>query len=80
MGDSHHAYEQNENANFYSLPVIINPSGRTFRCAPFMASQAHEFIDMIKYIGDEIELDVKGDGLLAHILEVGAEQAELQQL
>ena len=75
----HHAYEQPENENPYVFPVIVNPGGRIFRCAAFHASQANEFIDMVKLLGDEIELDVKGDGLLAYILQVGAEQAEIQE-
>jgi hypothetical protein len=78
--DKHHAYEQSENEKDLIVPVIVDPGGRVFRCHPWMASQATEFIDFIKYMGDEIELDVKGDGLLSHILNVGAEQAEIKKL
>ena len=38
-----------------------------------MAYQAFEFVDMVKGLGDEFMLDVKGDGLIAHILKTGAE-------
>src|SRR5678815_3534063 len=80
MNGSHHAYEQTENERKYEIPVVLNPSGQVFKCHSFMIAQAHEFMEMIRAIGDEIELDVKGDGLLAHILEVGAEQVELQEV
>jgi hypothetical protein len=43
-----------------------------------MISQAQEFLDLIKFLGSEIELEVYGDGLLAHILNVGAEKQDLQ--
>jgi SAM-dependent methyltransferase len=76
----HHAYEQKENDAELVLPVIVDPGGRLFHCHTWMISQAHEFLDLIKYLGDEIELDVKGDGLLSHILQVGAAQAEIQEI
>jgi len=79
-GDDHHAYEQKENDTELVLPVIVNPGGRLFHCHTWMISQAHEFLDLIKYLGNEIELDMKGDGLLSHILQVGAEQAEIQEI
>src|SRR5262249_35779796 len=73
----HHAYEQTENNAPTALPVIVNPGGKVFLCAPFMAAQANEFLDLVQVLGSEIDLDVKGDGLLAYLLQVGAEQAEL---
>jgi len=33
---------------------------------------------MIRFIGDEIELDIKGDGLLKHVLDVGAQLADIE--
>ena len=80
IGEAHHAYEQIENNSELIVPVIVNPGGRVFRCHPWMAAQATEMIDLIKYLGDEVELDIKGDGLLSHIINVGAEQADLQKL
>jgi hypothetical protein len=55
--------------------VIVNAPGspgRVFSCAPWMISQATEFIEIIRRMGDAFELQIHGDGLLAHILEVGA--------
>lgn len=70
----HHSYKQPENDNAPVIPVIIK--GRTFYCHPWMISQAQEFITLIKALGDEIELCVKGDGLLAWIIEAGAQAAD----
>jgi hypothetical protein len=41
-----------------------------------MVAQAHEFMDLIKFLGDEIELAIYGDGLLSHILRTGAELSQ----
>lgn len=78
-GEVHHAYEQKENDSELVLPVVVNPGGRVFHCHPWMISQAQEFLDLIRYLGEEIELDVRGDGLLSHILNVGAERAEIEE-
>ena len=71
LGDSHHAYEQKENDGVTILPLSVT-GGRVFQCTAAQASQAQEFITMIQLLGDEIQLEVYGDGLLAHILKVGA--------
>ena len=76
-GDKHHAYEQKENDNQPVVPVSLG--GKIFECHPWMVSQAQEFIDLIKMMGDEIELDVRG-GLLRHILETGASCADLKEI
>jgi SAM-dependent methyltransferase len=76
-GDKHHAYEQKENDNQPVVPV--NVGGKIFQCHPWMVSQAQEFIDLIRMMGDEIELDVRG-GLLRHILETGASCADLKEI
>jgi hypothetical protein len=70
----HHAYSQPENDGVPVIPVIVQ--GRTFYCHPWMISQAQEFMDLIKVFGNEIELNVKGNGLLAWILESGAKLAD----
>ena len=75
MGKDHHAYAQAENDGSILLPTVTSVSDRVFMTTVWQASQASEFIDLVKYLGDEIELDVKGDGLLAHILESGAKLA-----
>ena len=74
--DAHHAYEQKENDG--QLVVPVNVGGKIFYCHAWMVSQAQEFIDLIKMLGDEIELEVYG-GLLHHILKTGASYADLQE-
>ena len=77
MDDAHHAYEQKENDGEILLPTTLQvdgqPCGRTFMTTTWQASQAHEFLQMIDFLGDEIELQIHGDGLLAYILRTGAE-------
>jgi len=77
MGDEHHAYEQKEN-NLNMEPLKVMVEGRTFECQPWMALQATEFAGMIHAAGDEFNLTVKGDGLIAHILETGATPPSLE--
>lgn len=73
----HHAYSQPENDyKVRNIPVTV--ADRTFDCQPWMAYQAYDFVDMVKTIGDEFMLDVKGDGLIAHILKTGAEMPEIE--
>ena len=78
--DAHHAYAQPENDTEVVIPVTIHPSDRVFQCHTWMASQAQEFLDLIKFLGDEIDLEIHGDGLLAHILNVGADLADEEEL
>ena len=75
--EMHHAYEQEENDGQLVMPV--NVSGKVFNCNPWMVSQAQEFIDLIKMLGDEIELAIYG-GLLHHILESGASYADIKEI
>jgi len=72
----HHAYPQVENDNVPAFPVVVG--GRQFLCHPWMFSQAQEFMDLVKVLGNEIELEVYGDGLIAHILKTGASMADLE--
>lgn len=68
----HHAYEQTENDGAMVVPVVVN--GRVFSCTPWMVSQAQEMQDLIRAIGEEIELEIYGDGLLSYILKTVAER------
>ena len=43
-----------------------------------MASQAQEMLTLIRYLGNEIQLAIYGDGLLAHMLNTGARLADEQ--
>jgi hypothetical protein len=70
LPDAHHAYSQPENDHEPVIPVTCG--GRTFECAPWMVSQASEFRDLVKFMGDEVELAVYGDGLIAQIIKTGA--------
>lgn len=84
MNGVHHTYPQTENDGQIVIPVVVtadgsvNPvtngvqNGSVFYCHPWMISQANELMDLIRVLGDEIELEVYGDGLLAHILKLGA--------
>ena len=77
MDGEHHAYSQPENDyKVRNIPVTVE--GRTFDCQPWMAYQAYDLVSMVKTIGDEFMLDVKGDGLIAHIFKTGAEMPEIE--
>lgn len=67
---AHHAYTQAENDGDAVIPVTCG--GRVFLCAPWMVSQASEFRDLVRLLGDEVELAIYGDGLIAHMLATGA--------
>jgi hypothetical protein len=75
--DTHHAYVQPENDGFPVIPVMVT-GGRVFYCHQWMIGQAQSFMDLIRGLGNEIELEVYGDGLLAHMLEAGASFEELE--
>ncbi len=44
-----------------------------------MISQAQEFIDLIRMLGDEIDLNIYG-GFLVVILETGASYADIKEI
>jgi SAM-dependent methyltransferase len=71
--EAHHAYSQPENDGPVVTPLIVG--GRIFKCHPWMVAQAQEFMDLIKVLGNEFELEMYGDGLLTHILNTGADLA-----
>jgi len=74
MRDAHHAYEQKENDG---APVVeTEVFGRVFRCHPWMISQAEEFKALVQTFGDLFDLEVYGDGMIAHILKESAKIAE----
>jgi hypothetical protein len=75
--NKHHAYKQTENDG--QLVVPVNVGGKVFNCNPWMVSQAQEFIDIIKMMGNEIELEIYG-GLLHHILETGASYTDIKEI
>jgi hypothetical protein len=79
MHDDHHAYEQKEN-DTDSIITKVMVGERTFECQPWMALQATEFASLMEWAGDEFSLTVKGDGLMAHILETGISPPSTQEL
>ena len=78
MDGAHHAYAQPENDSPAVFPVTTNPGGRVFSCHGWMVSQAQELLDMIRMLGDVIELEIHGDGLLAYLLTTGAALADAE--
>ena len=80
MGGEHHGYAQAENDKDGKVDRLLKVTcgDRVFQCTPWMASQAQEFIDLIRFIGDEIELVVHGEGLIAHIIKTAAEGGDLE--
>jgi len=82
----HHSYAQPENDSDQIMPITVTvdlkgelrvlpqlgASGRIFYGHTWMLAQAEEMMRLIKFLGDEIELAIYGDGLLAHILKTGA--------
>lgn len=69
----HHAYTQIENDRDLVVPVTCGD--RIFQCHPWQIAQATEFMGLVKVFGDEVELEIYGDGLLAHIVNTGAKLA-----
>lgn len=75
-GDEHHAYDQKENDSAHIVDIDIR--GRSFKCHPWMVVQAHEFPKIVRFILGPIpdfNLIVRGDGLIAHMLNTAAELA-----
>lgn len=76
-GSEHHAYAQPENERANLIPMVVDGVGdipsRMFMCHPWMLSQAKEFTDMVPMLGQHLSLDIKGDGLISHIIKTGAQ-------
>jgi hypothetical protein len=72
----HHAYKQEENKELEQEILDVVVAGRTFKCTAWMQSQAKEFIDQSKMLGQDIELIVHGDGLIAHLIKAGSKASE----
>jgi hypothetical protein len=80
-GDQHHPYSQPENDSPHVVDIKVG--NRHFQCHPWMVIQANEVPKLIRYIlaGIEgFELDVRGDGLIAHILNHAANLAAEQEI
>lgn len=57
--------------NFNDKPEKVFCAGREFTCNAWQIAQALEFIDLIASNGQFFKLNLHGNGLLAHMLEVG---------
>lgn len=73
----HHAYPQalNDHEGYGRFRYVTRDGTghRDFYCSAAQATQAETFRDIIRQIGEHLQLAVYGDGLLAHILKTGAE-------
>jgi hypothetical protein len=74
---AHHAYVQEENEDEPLFPVECG--GRQYWCTPWMVSQASEFRGLVRSLGDEVELAVYGDGLIAQIVKTGASFSTVEE-
>jgi hypothetical protein len=77
-GAAHHAYPQPENEQDRRFIVRSHPEGhpeleREFHCAPWHLKQLEDFLQLIKFNGEQFLLNVHGDGLLAHALRSNAQ-------
>lgn len=73
---AHHAYAQAENDDEPLVPVEVG--GKVFQAAPWMLTQAQEFMAVVGLMGDDMEMAVYGDGLIAAMIAAGAEHAKEQ--
>ena len=76
MDKRHHAYTQGENDHGPVSDITVG--GREFFCFAWMMAQANDFIDIVKVLGDTFELQVHGDGLIAHILSTSADKLKVK--
>lgn len=70
----HHSYKQEMNENEGSADFWCG--GRKFRCSAWQASQASNFLAVVKHHGDLLQLAIHGDGVLAHLVKLGSDMAE----
>lgn len=71
----HHAFDQKENDGEYHDEIEV--AGRKFIVDISLLSQAEQFQEMVKYMGDQFNLLVHGDGLISHLIKTGAEMREV---
>ena len=81
-GDEHHAYEQEENNTKNIIPMVLGEGTddcKEFMCQSWMVYQAYEFMNMVPQLFKNIHLNIKGDGLIAYIVNTGAQLATLNE-
>lgn len=74
MNEQHHAYPQDENSNdgIEERRLLVSCGGDVFKTTAWQASQAQEFIDLMRMMGEELDLIVHGNGLIANIIKSAA--------
>lgn len=73
----HHGYEQKENDKDLEDAIRVTVAGgseweKEFICSPWQVFQAKDFAKMSTILLKDTYLDVKGDGLIAHMLKANA--------
>lgn len=71
----HHSFAQPLNDSEGS--AVFWCAGKQFRCSAWQASQAQNFVSVVKHHGDLLQLCIHGDGVLAHLLKSGADVADV---
>lgn len=74
MDEDHHAYDQPENEELDRIHIKVGD--REFACAPWMYSQAKDFIGQVGAIGKAWNMNIHGNGLIQHIVKTGVKQLE----
>ena len=79
----HHAYEQKENDHLNerkTVPIVVGKGTayeKRFQCQPWQAYQSREFELMVPSLEQSgVHLQVKGDGLIAYMIEAAAKHVE----
>lgn len=77
-GKYHHAYEQKENDKDLKRAIDLTVAGgtkyeKTFKVAPWMISQAQDFLGMVPRVLSDAKLEFYGDGLIPYMVNVAAE-------
>ena len=67
----HHAYTQLENEDDAVFPIYC--ADRWFTCSAFHVAQAKEFQHMVRSLGHMFDMQVYGQGLIAHMINESAE-------
>lgn len=78
MNDRHHAYGQSENDDERRSWVWLRPEGRDdlaegFTCSVWHMKQFEDFQQLIRQRGNSFRLNVRGNGLIAAMMRIGAQ-------
>jgi hypothetical protein len=76
----HHAYDFNDpdKETLGNITEIrLDPEGRTFKVAGYMLGQLFDFQNLLKNYGSRVRIEVFGDGLLKHLMDLAKEKAKV---